>query len=432
MNSQPTPTVARRCCAAQIPIAPPLRRALSVFSVASCSISFCLLFLLSTTTALASDWPNYRGPNHNGVSTETGWTAQWPADGPPVLWKTSVGTGFASVSVSGKRAFTMGNTADTDTVYCLDTDTGKTLWKYSYPCPLSPSMYEGGPSATPTVDGDRVYTLSKTGDLFCLTLDSGKVLWKKSLQSDAGVSPPIWGFSCSPLVDNDLLILDAGDLGLALKKDSGQIAWNSKGGGGSYSSAVPCAVAGAPAVVMVTASGLAAVNAADGKPIWLFPWKTSYDINAADAIVLDGARAFISSGYAHGDALVHLDTGAVIWEKKSLSNHINASVALDGYVYGPDGNMGSAKFTCVDLATGDPKWKYADANAGALIIVDTKIIALSDKGELLIANATPSGFTPLTRAQVLGGKCWTAPTLANGHLYVRNAKGDLACLNVKK
>ncbi|HWD20604.1 MAG TPA: PQQ-binding-like beta-propeller repeat protein [Verrucomicrobiae bacterium] len=378
----------------------------------------------------AADWPNWRGPNHDGISAETGWKAEWPADGPPQLWKTSVGTGFASFAVRGGRVFTMGNASDADSVYCLDADTGKVIWKYSYPCALNPMMYEGGPSATPAVEGNHVYTLSKLGDLFCLTADAGQVVWQKHLAADAKAEAPNWGFAGSPLVAGDLLILDVGGQGMAVKKDSGEIAWNSGGSGSGYSSPVPSSVNGVAAAIIVLADEVAALDVKTGKKLWGQSWKTEYDINAADAVVA-GPQVFVSSGYGHGAAVLHLSDGAVVWQNKKMRNHINSSVALDGYVYGMDGNAGSTTLTCLELATGNVKWTRPGLG-GSLMIADKKIIALSEKGELVIGEASPTAFQPLTQAQILGGKCWTTPILANGRIFARNARGDVVCLDVRK
>ncbi|TAK96347.1 MAG: hypothetical protein EPO07_14650, partial [Verrucomicrobia bacterium] len=151
----------------------------------------------STFAAKAEDWPNWRGPDHNGISRETNWTALWPADGPKRLWKAKTGTGFASVAVSGGRAFTTGNSDDKDTVFCFDAVTGKELWKHSYPAKLDPVYYEGGTSATPSVDGGRVFTLSKRGLLHCLAVSNGAVLWSTNLTAQLKAAMPTWGFASS-------------------------------------------------------------------------------------------------------------------------------------------------------------------------------------------------------------------------------------------
>jgi outer membrane protein assembly factor BamB len=391
-----------------------------------------LPLVFSVLSVTAADWPNWRGPTHDGVTAETGWSSQWPAEGPPQLWKTSVGTGFASVSVSNGKVFTVGNKANTDTIFCLDANTGKVIWKYSYPCPLTPNLYEGGPSATPTVDGGHVFAFSKGGDLFCLTTDAGKVVWEKHLGAEGKVEAPGWGFASSPIPFGNLLILNAGPLGMAVNKDSGQVVWSSDGPGAGYSSAVPCQVNGVSAFLMLFGAEVAALETATGKPLWRQPWKTDYDLNIADAVIA-GSRAFISSDYGHGSAALQLADGSTLWKNQAIGNHIQSCVLLDGYIYGVDGNVGggSDSLKCLDLATGDVKWTQEDWN-GSLIIADKKIIALTSKGELLVANASPEGFHPISRAQVLGGKCWTSPVLANGRIYCRNARGDLVCLDVKQ
>src|ERR1700722_10968657 len=177
-------------------------------------ISFCVFTIVAMFAGFgadAADWYRWRGPDMNGVSSETGWEANWPSEGPKQLWKASVGLGFSSMVVSQGRVFTMGNDGDnTDTVYCFDAATGAPVWKHPYPCPVDPHYYEGGTSSTPTVDGDRVYSFSRKGDLFCLDAASGKVIWAENVHKDFGDKIPEWGFVCSPVVEGDVLILNAG------------------------------------------------------------------------------------------------------------------------------------------------------------------------------------------------------------------------------
>src|SRR5436305_5508767 len=140
-----------------------------------------LLIVLTPLAARADDWPCWRGPNHNGISAETGWLDDWPKDGPPVAWRASVGIGFSTVAVSNGRLYTLGNAEDKDTVYCLDAVTGKQLWTHSYDAPRDPNNFEGGPTATPTADGNRVYTISRQGDLFCFDAITGKAVWSQNI-----------------------------------------------------------------------------------------------------------------------------------------------------------------------------------------------------------------------------------------------------------
>ncbi|MDB6022576.1 MAG: qgdA [Pedosphaera sp.] len=390
----------------------------------------CAIFAGVTEGA---DWYRWRGPDLNGISTETGWQTQWPAEGPKQLWKASVGAGFSSMSVSQGRVYTMGNDGDaTDTVWCLDAATGAPVWKHSYPCPLDPKYYEGGTSSTPTVDGDRVYTISRKGDLFCLDAAKGKVVWSKNIPADLGSEIPTWGFAGSPLVEGDLLILNAGSAGLALNKKTGAVIWHSGNGPAGYSTPVPFNSGANHFLAFAASQTIEAINPADGKSVWSFPWKTLYDVNAADPIFHDG-KMFVSSGCGHGCVLLDISAGkpTVVWENKEFRNHINSSVLWQGYLYGVDDVSNSHyELKCLSWDTGTVKWSEPKFGKGSLIIADGKIIGLSDKGELYVAEPTPAGFKPISHAQVLGGKCWTTPVLSNGRIYCRNAKGDLVCLDV--
>jgi len=394
-----------------------------------------LTLLFATAHLRANDWPNWRGPDHNGISTEAGWLAQWPADGPLRLWKASVGIGFSSVAVAQGRAYTMGNKGDIDTVFCFDAETGKLIWKHSYPCPISPLYYEGGPSATPTVDGNTVFTMSKKGDVFCFAADTGKIIWSKNIAQELSLDSPMWGFASSALIEGKILYLNVGTCGVALDKSTGKVTWSTGTSPSGYSTPVPCTIGGKAALALMTGAGAAGVDLATGAELWQFPMKGNYNLQVADPIIA-GDHFFVSSAYANTDALLQIEDGTTkaVWQNTNLRNQINSSVLVDGFLYGVDGMAGpspSASLKCVALQSGAVKWEFPDLGGGALMVADGKIIALSDKGELFTAAVSPQSFTPISRAQVLGGRCWTVPVLANARIYCRNAKGDLVCLDVK-
>jgi len=390
--------------------------------------------LLVGGAARGSDWPNWRGPLHNGVSTETNWNAKWPATGPPVLWRASVGTGFSSVSVAKGRAYTAGNQTNLETVWCFDAATGSNLWKYSYSCPVDANMYEGGPSATPTVDEGRVYMLNKKGGLFCLDAESGKIQWYVNVPVAISALAPTWGYAGSVLVQSNLLILNVGSHGAAVDKTNGSIAWSSGADQCGYSSAAPFNFMGIPSVVIISAQTVFGVDVKTGHALFSRPWKTEYDLNIADPIV-SGVDIFVSAGYGHGACVFRAGAAsATVWENTNLCNQINSSALVEGYLYGVDGNVnnaGDGVLKCVDFATGAEKWSYKGLGGGAWMAAGGKIIMIGDRGELVVAEASPDGFHPISRAQVLDPKCWTVPTLANGRIYCRNAKGDLICLDVR-
>ena len=390
------------------------------------------IYAIVCSTAQAADWPNYRGPNYDGISDETGFSTSWPESGPKVLWKYSLGTGFASMAVSNGRVYAMGNIDDNDFLYCLDAATGKEIWKKSYPCPLYAKMHEGGPCATPTVEGDAVYTLSKDGDAIRFDAKTGKVVWHKKLNKELGMKHPTWHFSSSPLIVGDLVIYNAGTYGVALNKADGNIIWQNGKSASGYTTGVPYTIGGQKAVVMAMCKELVGVNPTTGKVMWKFPWKTSYDINAADAIV-SGETIFISSGYNKGCALLKIsgDDVTKVWQNKNMRNMINCSVLWEGHIYGFDGQVGGkGELTCLDLATGEKKWSQGGMGTGSLMLADGKLIILGEKGKLVIAEATPAGYKELASAEILTGKCWTVPVLANGKIYARNAAGQLVCVDV--
>ena len=224
--------------------------------------TICLLLLLSAT-ARAEDWPNYRGPNFDGNSTEA-LPSNLP-DEPRILWRAKVGTGFSTVSVSRGRVLTMGNTDEVDTVYCLDATSGKILWKHSYPCALDPRFYEGGPGATPTIQGDAVYTLSKKGHAHRLDFETGKVIWSRDLTSDHKMELPEWSFASSPYLHDDLVVLNCGGAGIALDQATGKTRWKSNTQPSGYATAVPFERAGATELLLFVAEEVLAVDPGNGQ-----------------------------------------------------------------------------------------------------------------------------------------------------------------------
>ena len=388
--------------------------------------------LFASIPAGASDWMHWRGPNYNGTSPEKSWTTDWPKEGPKQLWKASVGTGFSSFAVAQGRVYTVGNTADTDTLFCLDAKTGKEIWAYKYPCKLDALYYEGGPGGTPTLEGKEVYFLSKRGDLLCLDAATGHEKWIKNIATEVAAKMPTWGYAGSVLVQGTNLIVNVGSHGVAVEKATGKVVWKTGGDEAGYATPVPVRLNNKPAVAIFAKDSLVAVEAKDGKELWSTSWKTQYDVNAADPI-FNGERVFLSSGYGTGGGVIDFHGGkpVVVWKSKTMHTQFGPCVLVNGYLYGISGNAGGdADLRCVEFSTGELKWKEASPKYGAMIVVDGKLVVIGEKGELIIAEATPEAFKPLARAQVLGGKCWTAPVLSDGRLFVRNAKGDVVCLDV--
>ena len=388
-----------------------------------------IFFAAGLFSANALDWNHWRGPDFNGISKEKNWQAEWPPGGPKKLWKASVGMGFASFAVSNGRVYTTGNADNKDTLFCFDANSGQEIWKHSHSAPLDAKYYEGGTSATPSVYGDRVFTLSKRGDVVCLDVASGNAIWSKNLAKELGAEIPTWGLAGSPIVEGDLLILNVGTAGAALDKKSGKVIWSSGKQVAGYSTPVLLGSGDDRAVLLCIKQDVAAIRVKDGKEIWRYPWKSAHDVNAADPIIV-GDKIFVSAGYNHGAALLKISgkKPELVWENKNMRNHFNSSVLCNGYAYGPD----ETALVCVDLKTGEKKWSEKSFGKGSLMMANGKLIGMSDKGELMVIEPTPEKFKTISRAQVLGGKCWTTPVLSNGKIYCRNAKGDVVCLDVSE
>jgi outer membrane protein assembly factor BamB len=316
-----------------------------------------------------------------------------------------------------------------DIIYCFDAQTGKPLWTHAYTSPLIPKGYEGGTSATPTIHEGRVYTLSKIGRVFCLDAVTGKVIWERDIVKEHKLKIATWGFSGSVLVLDDLLILNAGTHGLALNKADGSLAWITGREDAGYSTPVEYQSQGKTCVTLFGRETLAGVVAHTGEVLWEIPWKAKHDENIADPIIHDG-KMLVSSFLGGRCALFDLGHDKITerWSHKNLLNWLSTSVLWQGHVYGMDAK--TKALHCMDFETGRLLWTQSGFGLGQLMMADGHLIALSDKGRLVTIEASPEGYREKASAQVLEGKCWTVPVLANGRIYARNAAGDLVCLDV--
>ncbi len=387
--------------------------------------SLVLLSCLLAGTALAADWPQFRGPNRDGISRETGLLTSWPAGGPKVLWKTLVGEGYSHLVVSKGRLFTLFGEGSSDFAVAYDAATGKPLWRV----PLGPKYQDGqgnGPRSTPTVDGDMVYVLTAMGRLAALNAADGKKIWAHDLRAELGAEPPQWGISTSPLVEGNLLLVDVGGSRgrslAAFDKKTGKVVWSSQSELAGYSAPIAVTVGGVRQVIFFTGRALLAVAPKDGKLLWRVPWKTNYDVNAATPIFVAPDKLYVSSGYDTGAALFRIEVvdgraGAdEVWRSRKMKNQFSSSVLHNGHLYGFDNSV----LKCIVAATGEEKWQQSGFGHGSLILADGHLVVLSERGKLLLVEATPAGYREKGSSQPLSGKCWTAPTLANGRLYIRN------------
>lgn len=412
-----------------------------------------VLALVLSATVFGGDWEKWRGPNGTGIVYDDEWNPHALNGSPRIVWEAKLGLGYSSVAVRDGRLYALGNkdiragndTVGVDIIYCLDAGTGVEIWRYSYPCQTDNTW--PGPTASPVLDGDRLYTVcDDTGDLFCLNALDGRVLWKRNVVADFGTVPPYngVGYAGSPIIEGDLVLFNLNTAGIALNKYDGKTVWSSEPGRCSFSTPVVFDHRGERKVALFGAKNFFLLDPGTGRVLDSHPWETSSNENTADPIV-DGDRIFISSAYGQGCALLRLegDDLELVWQNHELNNQFTSSVFIDGYVYGIDGERPRCHLKCIDLETGEVMWRES-MRFSSLIAVNERLVVLDEDGVLHVVEATPEAFR-----EIAGGKVqrsdsavrrtgrsrthwWTNPVLVNGHLYVRSDKGDFACIDVSK
>lgn len=407
--------------------------------------SLLLTLIVSIAAPLAAgDWPQFLGPQRNGLSDETGLLDAWPANGPAEVWRVPGGVGMSGIAVSGGRAFTLVQTEGQQWLLALDAAKGNTLWR----TPLAPE-YENsmgnGPRATPAVRGDRVVAFTGEGILACADVKSGEIHWKRDTLQEFKGKEADYGMACSPLIAENAVIVTIGAPGacvVAYALDSGKPLWNAGDDRTGYSSPALLEVGGRRQLVVYTGSSALGLDPEQGEILWRFPYVTDYDCNIATPLAHKG-QVFISSGENHGCALLKLTPDgtkfnvAEAWgshgPRSVLRNEWQTSMLLDGHLYGFD-NVGSAgavsHFTCVNADTGKAIWQQPRFGKGNLIAADGKLWITTMKGELVVARATSAGYEELGRKVVLQETRQT-PSLADGRLYLRDGS-EVVCLDVRR
>lgn len=381
-------------------------------------------------------WTNFRGPARDGRYEEMEISTNWPAQGLPLLWKQPIGVGYASFVIADKRAYTIEQRRGKEMVAAYDMDTGREQWTQSWNALYSDSTGDG-PRATPTWDDGRIYALGATGELRCLDAKTGSVIWGKNILSENGASNLPWAMAASPLVVDDKVILLPGGTSnnsvVAYNKMTGAPVWKSQSDRQAYVSPMLVTLAGRRQIVVVSSSRAFGLEPGDGSLLWSYDWDTDMGINVSQPIVVDGNHFFISSGYGKGAALVEVSgsgkglNARTVWENVNMKNKFNSSVLHQGYVYGLDEGI----LTCVNVKTGERKWKGGRYGYGQVLLASGHLIVISDTGELVLVRATPDQHSEVARFTALQGKTWNYPALAGGRLLVRNAT-EMAAYNIAK
>jgi outer membrane protein assembly factor BamB len=404
-----------------------------------------LVAALGGFSLVAADWPQFRGPNYNNISTETGLLKQWPSEGPPLVWKaTGLGDGYATVSVAGNRIYTAGDKGESSFVTALDAATGQSAWsaKLGKPGPVGNPKFDG-PRGTPTVDGDLIFAVSQWGELVCFdAANKGKELWRKDYVQDFGGVRPSWGYSESPLVDGDQVVVTPGGSGgavVALNKKTGEVIWRSKEftDPPHYSTITVSQIGGVRQYVQLTPQSVAGIAPADGKLLWRAPRKGQTAV-IPSPVCRDGF-VYVTSGYGIGCNLFEVTaadgkfSAKEVYANKVMDNKIGGVILVGDYVYGHADSKG---WTCQDFKTGESKWQVKDKlGKGSIAYADSRFYLRADEGSgaVVLIEASPDGFKECGRFNQpdrSNKNSWPPPVIANGKLYLRD-QGILLCYDIK-
>ncbi len=384
----------------------------------------------------ASDWPDFRGPNRDSRYDAGSIRNRWPDEGLPLLWRQPCGGGYASFVVADGLVFTIEQRRHQEVAVAYDLETGREEWAQSWDADFRESMGGDGPRATPTWDEGRLYVLGATGELYCFDAASGRTLWKLNILDDNGAENLYWGMSATPLVLGEKLIaLPGGGSGksvVAYHKLTGKPIWKSLSDKQAYTAPIQAELAGLKQIIIISAVRVAGLGIDDGALLWEYPWKTEYDVNAAEPLLVDDNRIFVSSGYGHGSVLLRISqtNGAFkaspVWENKRMKNKFNGSVLEKGYLYGLDEGI----LTCLDLETGEREWKGGRYGYGQILLAGGNLIVLTEKGDLVLVETTPEAHRELARFSAISGKTWNYPAITDGRLLVRNTT-EMACFDLR-
>ncbi len=432
-----------------------------------------LLFLLLSALALhADDWPQWLGPQRDGVWRETGILKTFPTNGPTVRWRTNLLGGYAGPAVAGGRvfvtdrrletgaknpanAFQRGQIPGSERVLCLNETNGQTIWQFEYDCAYTVS-YPAGPRATPTVSGGKVYTLGTEGDLICFEAAKGKILWQRNFKEDYQVQTPMWGFTGHPLIDGQKLIClvgGAGSVAVAFDKDTGKELWRAltaKEPG--YCPPTIIEAGGKRQLIIWHPESVNSLDPETGKVYWSEKFSARMGLSVATPRHV-GEQLLITAFY-DGAMMLQLDrakpAATVLWRAKKSSERDTDTLHSimptpfleDGHIYGV---CSYGQLRCLKADTGERVWETFAATGGkevrwgnAFLVKNTdRYFIFNEKGDLLIARLTPQGYNEISRAHLLeptsdaAGRpvVWSHPAYANRCAYIRNDK-EIICVNL--
>jgi outer membrane protein assembly factor BamB len=391
-----------------------------------------------SSIATAADWPQWRGPQRNGISPETGLLATWPKDGPKLLWKLAdVGDGYGAPAVAGSRLYLLGNRGiDNEFVQALSVQDGATVWSTRLGSVGFPDQQPSYPKArsTPTLDGDRLYALSSAGDLACLESATGKILWHKSLRTDFGGEPGTWAYAESPLIDGDVLVATPGGRQttmVALNKKTGAVIWRSLIPGkdlAAYASVIVVEAAGRRQYVNFLGNGVVGLDAKTGQFLWRYDQTAKGPANIPTPVAHDG-YVYSTNSRRFGGALVQLHAtsdgvGAEqVYFGRDMPNTLGGQILLGKYLYGTN----SAGMAAAEFVSGKVQWQVEGIGPGAVLYADGHLYLHGENNEVALIEASPESYREKGRFTLPDQpkhrtmeRAWAYPVVANGQLYLRD------------
>jgi outer membrane protein assembly factor BamB len=393
------------------------------------------------------DWPQFEGPKRDGVARGVHVRSDWRENPPRRMWDHPVGAGWSSFAVVGKYALTQEQRDDDEAVVCYDADTGRQLWAHLDRGARHSTVLGGlGPRATPTVSGSRVYTFGATGILNCLDPESGGLIWSTNAVKEAGVPPVQFGMSGSPLVYDNVVVVNPGGIrtSMADRRESGraviaydrltgQRIWATGDYQAGYASPILATIGGVRQVIIYDAVGAGGYDAATGNELWRSPeWMNSTYNNIAQPIILPDRSIFLSSGYGTGSILFDAHKSGDLWTVKErwrapnkFKLKFNTGVYRDGFVYGLDEGI----LACLDLSNGKLRWKKGRYSYGEVLLLKDLLLVLSEEGDAVLVEISPSGSREVSRFHAISGKTWNHPAISRERLYVRNGE-EAACFDL--
>ena len=380
----------------------------------------------------AAYWTDFRGPHRDGRYDETPIRAEWTGKGLPLLWRQPIGGGYASFVVAGGRAFTIEQRRRQEVATAYDMSTGRELWANAWDAEFVESMGGDGPRATPTWNEGRVYALGATGELRCLDAATGKPIWSRNILSDNHAENLSWGMAAAPLiVDDKVIVLPGGPAGhsvAAYNKLTGEPLWTALDDKQAYTSPMLVTLAGRRQILVVSALRAMGLTVEDGTLLWEYPWKTEYDVNSAQPLIIGDNRVFLSAGYGHGSTVLEITAEGVkqVWANNRMKNKFSSSVLFEGNIYGFD----EAILACVNSETGELKWKGGRYGYGQLLLAGGILVVTTETGDVALVKATPEGHRELAKFHAVSGKTWNVPAISDGRLLVRN-ETEMACFRIQ-